>query len=291
MECNRRLAELREAVATFLSQSAPDYVYWVERSGKAQKNLSLNAAPIDVADYLRHRLFGSDTSVVMTSATLATNGGQASACPASASARALELRRPTPSPAQRGRRDACPTLHDVRSSSTDREMRPALAALAAGRVHLFRYVPTGRLDSSGEAQAVENELEAWLAEHPEPHSTEVRREYYERFTERFHQWLDAGHGACWLKDPARSAIVEQSLKHFDGQRYLLGDYVVMPNHVHVLVRPVEGHFGGHSALMEILHRAQTERSPWPEGKGLAGRVIRLHRAKRRTVGEIWRLHP
>jgi ATP-dependent DNA helicase DinG len=70
MECNRRLEELREAVATFLSQTAEDYVYWVERSGKAQRNLSLNAAPIDVADYLRHRLFGSDTSVVMTSATL-----------------------------------------------------------------------------------------------------------------------------------------------------------------------------------------------------------------------------
>jgi ATP-dependent DNA helicase DinG len=71
LECNRRLAELREGVATFLSQSAEDYVYWVERSGKAQRTLTLNAAPIDVAAYLRARLFGSDTSVIMTSATLA----------------------------------------------------------------------------------------------------------------------------------------------------------------------------------------------------------------------------
>ena len=73
-ECNRRLLELRESVATFLSQRAEDYVYWVERTGKAQKNLALNAAPIDVAEFLRHRLFGSDTSVIMTSATLATAG-------------------------------------------------------------------------------------------------------------------------------------------------------------------------------------------------------------------------
>jgi ATP-dependent DNA helicase DinG len=73
-ECNRRLLELREAVAAFLSQSAEDYVYWVERTGKAQKNLALNAAPIDVAEFLRHRLFGSDTSIIMTSATLATAG-------------------------------------------------------------------------------------------------------------------------------------------------------------------------------------------------------------------------
>src|SRR5688572_21678024 len=80
-ECNRRLAELREEVALFLSQQPQNHVYWVERTGKAQKNLSLNAAPVDVADYLRRRLFGSDTSIIMTSATLATQfarGGKAS---------------------------------------------------------------------------------------------------------------------------------------------------------------------------------------------------------------------
>ena len=71
MECNRRLAELRNEVATFLSQSEEEHVYWVERSGKTQKNLALNAAPVNVADFLRQRLFGSDTSVIMTSATLA----------------------------------------------------------------------------------------------------------------------------------------------------------------------------------------------------------------------------
>jgi ATP-dependent DNA helicase DinG len=70
-ESNRRLADLKEEVALFLSQQEREYVYWVERTGKTQKNLTLNAAPIDVADFLRRRLFGSDTSVVMTSATLA----------------------------------------------------------------------------------------------------------------------------------------------------------------------------------------------------------------------------
>jgi ATP-dependent DNA helicase DinG len=76
MECNRRLGELREEVAMFLSQSADEYVYWVERAGKTQKNLALNAAPIDVADYLRRRLFGADTSVIMTSATLSISERQ-----------------------------------------------------------------------------------------------------------------------------------------------------------------------------------------------------------------------
>ncbi|HVM49382.1 MAG TPA: ATP-dependent DNA helicase [Candidatus Acidoferrum sp.] len=74
LECNRRLAELKEAIAVFLNQSAEDHVYWVERTGRAQKALALNAAPIDVAEYLRRRLFGSSTSIIMTSATLSVTG-------------------------------------------------------------------------------------------------------------------------------------------------------------------------------------------------------------------------
>ena len=70
VECNRRLAELRNEVKEFLEQGQEDHVYWVERSGKTHRNLTLNAAPIDVAEFLRRRLFESDTSVIMTSATL-----------------------------------------------------------------------------------------------------------------------------------------------------------------------------------------------------------------------------
>jgi ATP-dependent DNA helicase DinG len=87
VECNRRLGELKIEVAEFLSQQADDHVYWVERGGKSQRNLSLNAAPVDVAEYLRRRLFESDTSVIMTSATLgmrsAERGEQSEARPAS----------------------------------------------------------------------------------------------------------------------------------------------------------------------------------------------------------------
>jgi ATP-dependent DNA helicase DinG len=73
IECNRRLGELKVEVAEFLSQQADDHVYWVERGGKIHRNLALNAAPVDVADFLRQRLFETDTSIIMTSATLATS--------------------------------------------------------------------------------------------------------------------------------------------------------------------------------------------------------------------------
>ena len=73
MECNRRLGELREEIAAFLEQSLDDHVYWVERTGKGRQHLELHAAPIQVADFLRERLFGRRTSVILTSATLATS--------------------------------------------------------------------------------------------------------------------------------------------------------------------------------------------------------------------------
>jgi len=76
VECNRRLAELREEVKAFLEQGVSDHVYWVERTGKLHKNLTLNAAPVDVAEYLGRRLFESDTSVIMTSATLGTSAAR-----------------------------------------------------------------------------------------------------------------------------------------------------------------------------------------------------------------------
>jgi putative transposase len=46
--------------------------------------------------------------------------------------------------------------------------------------------------------------------------------------------LDCCRGACVLSRPELSELVASSLEHFDGTRYVLTDYVVMPNHVHVL---------------------------------------------------------
>jgi ATP-dependent DNA helicase DinG len=72
LEFNRRLGALRDGVAQFLSQSLEEHVYWVDRSGKTSQIITLNAAPVDVAAYLRRRLFETRSSVIMTSATLGT---------------------------------------------------------------------------------------------------------------------------------------------------------------------------------------------------------------------------
>jgi type I restriction enzyme R subunit len=62
----------------------------------------------------------------------------------------------------------------------------------------------------------------------------VCREFFDTFWNRWHDSLEAGHGACLLRDPTLADIVAGSLRHFDDQRYRLFDYVVMPNHVHLL---------------------------------------------------------
>jgi ATP-dependent DNA helicase DinG len=69
-DMGRRVREARLAIAEFLTQSAEDYVYWVEKTGKTQTWLTLNAAPVDVAGHLRRMLFRDGRCCMMTSATL-----------------------------------------------------------------------------------------------------------------------------------------------------------------------------------------------------------------------------
>ncbi|MEX2015034.1 MAG: transposase, partial [Candidatus Hydrogenedentales bacterium] len=62
----------------------------------------------------------------------------------------------------------------------------------------------------------------------------IREEFRSTLASRWNHALDAGHGACVLRRPELSKIVSDSLMHFDGDRYELTDYVVMPNHVHLI---------------------------------------------------------
>jgi REP element-mobilizing transposase RayT len=61
-----------------------------------------------------------------------------------------------------------------------------------------------------------------------------RKEFHTTFSREYFEYLDRGHGSCVLKDPTLASIVADSLVHFDGDRYHIGDFVVMPNHVHFL---------------------------------------------------------
>jgi REP element-mobilizing transposase RayT len=68
---------------------------------------------------------------------------------------------------------------------------------------------------------------------------------YRREVESF---LDGGAGACWLRRPEIAELVANALQFFDGERYCLRTWTVMPNHVHAIVWPQPG-----CLLGEILH--------------------------------------
>ncbi|MCJ7823061.1 MAG: transposase, partial [Armatimonadetes bacterium] len=65
---------------------------------------------------------------------------------------------------------------------------------------------------------------------------------------RAEAYLDAGHGACYLRDPSIAKLVEGALLRFDGERYRLLAWSVMPNHVHALVEILPGY-----TLTQMLH--------------------------------------
>jgi REP element-mobilizing transposase RayT len=62
------------------------------------------------------------------------------------------------------------------------------------------------------------------------------------------RYLDRGVGSCFLKRFEIAELVKGTLLHHAGTKYDLVSWVIMPNHVHLLVRPLEGH-----ELYEIIH--------------------------------------
>jgi type I restriction enzyme R subunit len=62
----------------------------------------------------------------------------------------------------------------------------------------------------------------------------VRQEFHRMFSARWEESLDECRGTCPLRRPELAGVVVDSLRFFDGDRYFLTDFVVMPNHVHVL---------------------------------------------------------
>ena len=75
--------------------------------------------------------------------------------------------------------------------------------------------------------------------------TETIERDYRRKIERY---LDTGRGECWLRRPEIAELTANALRFFDGQRYHLEAWVVMPNHVHVVFWPIPNH-----TLSSIVH--------------------------------------
>ncbi len=117
---------------------------------------------------------------------------------------------------------------------------------------------------------LERRREQWEREHPEPRSEEDWQQFHRESMQRIDDWLDAGSGECWLGDEACARAVTRAMHHFDGERYFLSSYCIMPNHVHLTVQPFAD-----QDPSEIL-------KSW---KGFTARELNKHLNRKGTVWE------
>jgi REP element-mobilizing transposase RayT len=100
-----------------------------------------------------------------------------------------------------------------------------------GGVGLTQSV-TFRLADSVPSSVVEGWLGEFKLNPPAMRELELRK--------KLDKYLDSGYGECHLRDPQIGALVENALLFFDGARYAIHAWVVMPNHIHVLFTPMPG---------------------------------------------------
>jgi hypothetical protein len=65
---------------------------------------------------------------------------------------------------------------------------------------------------------------------------------------KIEKYLDSNYGECHLRNERIAAELEETLLKFDGEKYKLFSWTVMPNHVHLLLQPLENF-----TLAEIMH--------------------------------------
>jgi putative transposase len=61
------------------------------------------------------------------------------------------------------------------------------------------------------------------------------------FRRKIERYLDRGAGACHLHRPEIADLVANAMRHFHESRYLLDEWVVMPNHAHAILWPMPNH--------------------------------------------------
>ena len=140
--------------------------------------------------------------------------------------------------------------------------------------HSRGYLP--HLDAPGETQALTFRLadalpskviDCWKHELEQSAPDSTKREQKLRL--QIARYEDAGHGSCILRNPECAELVQTAFLHFDGTRYGLLEWCVMPNHAHLLIHCEFG-----TSLGEIVRS-------W---KSFTARKIN---ALARTSGQLW----
>ncbi|MEN9841393.1 MAG: hypothetical protein RL376_1193 [Verrucomicrobiota bacterium] len=119
-----------------------------------------------------------------------------------------------------------------------------------------------------------DERAAWLKARETPLSPADEAIYHRLFSTKLDAWLDAGHGDCLLRDAQAQAVLRETLEHFDGVRYQLIAWVIMPNHVHVCFSLYEG-WSLERVMFTWKRRSAGELNRLTGRKGWSGSAITL----------------
>lgn len=88
----------------------------------------------------------------------------------------------------------------------------------------------------------------WFTEFEEKLSAAQQFQFRRSFNRKLNAELDRGRGGCSLRQDPCLGIVRERLLTGDREGYHLGDFVIMPNHVHLLVMPKPG-----ESLSNVMH--------------------------------------
>ncbi|GAA5507417.1 transposase [Novipirellula caenicola] len=106
------------------------------------------------------------------------------------------------------------------------------------------YFVTFRLADSipqQQLQALKRWRAIWERNNPEPRSESQWKELAREITNQTERWLDEGYGACELEQPQIAELMRDSLLKFQDDRYFVSCFEIMPNHVHVVMKPADDH--------------------------------------------------
>jgi REP element-mobilizing transposase RayT len=122
------------------------------------------------------------------------------------------------------------------------------------------YFVTFRLhDSLPQAKLKQLEMlrREWEQKYPPPRSPEQWEQLTRATTRHVEFWLDQGMGSCRLKHPLARKCMAEAMHHFDADRYELDAYVIMPNHVHAILRPLSSEDDSLEKILQSWKRHTT----------------------------------
>ena len=95
--------------------------------------------------------------------------------------------------------------------------------------------------------------------YPPPHTDKTLLKRARDLAVEEERWLDQGLGTCPFREEVARGNLFELISKLDGDRYALGAWVVMPNHVHVLIRMLDDEA---YSLEEALRRWKSGSARW-----------------------------